>query len=366
MQTPSSIRLAWVANLPAPYRIPVWAELERLVPTQAYVMEDHDPRGVRDWALPESGVPSIVNLRCRYVRQEHATVFFPNRRLLRVAGAHDVVVMGAWNTPAFLALLAQCKLRRRPVILFYESTLHSHRHNRGPVASLRRMVLGAVDTVLTSGPSSSASASAAGVREHRIVEGFNPVDGDFYARTATDAVAPTTPHRFLYVGQLIERKNVATLIDALASLSFAWRLSIAGEGPEEESLRQRCGQRDVSGAVDFLGHLGPDALRATYMSHHTLVLPSTTEVWGLVANEGLAAGLQLVVSERCGVVGSVSGMPGVFVVTPDHDSLSAALGSSARSWRGPIPDPQILGRSPRALAELIVQTADQIVHYRHD
>ncbi len=74
----------------------------------------------------------------------------------------------------------------------------------------------------------------------------------------------------------------------------------------------------------------------------TLVLASTEEVWGLVVNEALAAGLHVVVSDRCGVARSVEGQLGVFLTEPELPQLVTAMESSRAAWRGWIETPEIL------------------------
>jgi glycosyltransferase involved in cell wall biosynthesis len=50
----------------------------------------------------------------------------------------------------------------------------------------------------------------------------------------------------------------------------------------------------------YLGRLEGERLLAAYCSADALVLPSRVEPWGLVVNEGMAAGLPIIVSNRVG------------------------------------------------------------------
>lgn len=167
-------------------------------------------------------------------------------------------------------------------------------------------------------------------------------------------------HRYLYVGQLIERKNVGTLIRAFARAGDpSDRLTIVGTGPHESALRGLCAEVGVAPRVCFTGNLDGEALVAAYRAHHTLVLPSEHEVWGLVANEALAVGLHAVVSSRCGAAPSLDGMPGVFVVEPDLEGVSAALTASRDTWTGPMADHPIRRHTPNAYASTVLQAAER-------
>lgn len=55
-------------------------------------------------------------------------------------------------------------------------------------------------------------------------------------------------------------------------------------------------------SVQFLGGKTYDELPSVYASHSVLLHCSTTEQWGLVVNEAMAAGMPVLVSEHCGCV----------------------------------------------------------------
>lgn len=111
-------------------------------------------------------------------------------------------------------------------------------------------------------------------------------------------------------------------------------LTLVGSGPLRQDLEAQCLEEGVAEAVSFAGSLDGDDLVAAYASAHTLVLPSTEEVWGLVVNEGLAAGLHAVVSDACGIAPSIAHMPGVMISRPTVDSIAEALTLSRTRWTG--------------------------------
>jgi glycosyltransferase involved in cell wall biosynthesis len=92
---------------------------------------------------------------------------------------------------------------------------------------------------------------------------------------------------------------------------------------------------------------------AILSAQHTLVLASDEEVWGLVANEALASGLNVVVSENCGVAASIKNMKGVHTApTNSLSDLSTAMRASRASWCGPIIEPEILSYTPQQFARV--------------
>lgn len=77
---------------------------------------------------------------------------------------------------------------------------------------------------------------------------------------------------------------------------------ILGEGEELAALTT---QRDALGLTDVVTFLpGQPWFRVPEILSlgNVLVLPSTSEPWGLVVNEAMACGLPVIVSDRCGCV----------------------------------------------------------------
>jgi glycosyltransferase involved in cell wall biosynthesis len=112
----------------------------------------------------------------------------------------------------------------------------------------------------------------------------------------------------IFVGQLIERKGVDLLLQALASLPGEYpglRLSIVGGGAERESLEGTAARLGIAGRVAFEGVISSDQVPARIARADLLVLPSRWDGWGLVVNEALMAGVPVLVSDGCGASGLV-------------------------------------------------------------
>ena len=166
-------------------------------------------------------------------------------------------------------------------------------------------------------------------------------------------------HRFIYVGQLIERKNVASVLRSFAAIKTgADSLTIAGDGPLTQELTNLSTALGVTSSVHFVGHKSQEELAALYAASNTLILASTNEVWGLVVNEALASGLHVVVSDKCGVAEFIVGMKGSYICTADTDSIKHAMRKSMDAWTGYIQEPEILSYTPEKFADRMSQLFD--------
>lgn len=129
-----------------------------------------------------------------------------------------------------------------------------------------------------------------------------------------DERAESQPFRFLFVGQLIERKRLDVLISCLGALrAMEFGLVVAGTGPEQEKLRVLA-NRALSGRVEWLGPLPMQSVAGEMVRADCLVLPSRHDGWGAVISEALMAGTPVICSDACGAAGVVraSGCGGVF------------------------------------------------------
>jgi glycosyltransferase involved in cell wall biosynthesis len=128
-----------------------------------------------------------------------------------------------------------------------------------------------------------------------------------------------------YIGQLIERKRVDTLIDAFASLRVdARRLFIVGDGDQRARLEARAAERGVGDRVHFTGFR--DDRLELLRGFDALVLPSTLEGIPRCLMEAMAAGVAVVATNIPGTRDLVvDRQSGLLFPVGDSRGLAAAL-----------------------------------------
>ena len=131
-------------------------------------------------------------------------------------------------------------------------------------------------------------------------------------------------HRvLLFVGRLVDLKQVDRLIQAFSSMSGDDVLVIIGDGPERERLEQLAAASGKD--IRFTGRLEGDELYAWYNVGQVLVLPSAQEAFGAVVNEALLAGVRTVISDRAGAACLVTTENGAVVAVNDEKAFRDAL-----------------------------------------
>jgi glycogen(starch) synthase len=107
-----------------------------------------------------------------------------------------------------------------------------------------------------------------------------------------------------YVGRVVREKGLGILLDALPRVLAAnakVKLVIAGKGPYGEELRHRAYQLGIYHRIYFAGFIDDNTRNALYQCADVAVFPSLYEPFGIVALEGMAAGVPVVVADTGGM-----------------------------------------------------------------
>jgi glycosyltransferase involved in cell wall biosynthesis len=353
-------KFLWLTNLPAPYRLPIWDSIGKRGSLK--VLFSMKEQNYRNWNIKDKTAFTFEFLSKPSLRFGELDLIFGVSGTSDSIKCADVVFVGGWDSFFYINALKYSRKIKKPTILFYESTRASHRFSGFFVRKLRSWVFSLADHVVTVGHESTRAALDIGVPSSKILTLFNPVDVAWFADFASEnRVTDETGHHFLYVGQLIARKNVKTLIDAFSKICEPDdRLTIVGDGPLAEELKSHTREIGLDGVVEFTGNKTQEQVGLEYARANTLILPSTKEVWGLVVNEALACGLHVVVSRAAGVAEFVEPMGGAFITDPEVDQMAKALESSRAQWSGPIPSPEIMAFTPEKFADAISVLAEDL------
>ena len=107
------------------------------------------------------------------------------------------------------------------------------------------------------------------------------------------------------MSRFVEQKNLFRLLEAFAKYFRAsggkgWQLVLLGDGPLRSQLIARCEALQIRSNVYLPGFKQYAELPAYFGLAGAFVHASQREPWGLVVNEAMAAGLPVLVSNRCG------------------------------------------------------------------
>jgi glycosyltransferase involved in cell wall biosynthesis len=137
------------------------------------------------------------------------------------------------------------------------------------------------------------------------------------------------PLRLLFVGNIIPRKGLHTLLDALAQIRDGWELNVVGnldfDRNYAEIIRRRAAEmRPVRfSKPDRSNMLTDSELAAQLADSHMLVVPSSYEGFGIVYLEGMGFGLPAIAT-TAGAAGEIitHGRDGFLIAPNDSAALA--------------------------------------------
>ena len=251
----------------------------------------------------------------------------------------DAVVLPGWDDPGTLAALQWCRHHDVPRVVMSASSALDAPRSWWREAVKRRVVM-SYDAGLVGGERHAAYLHSLGMPPARTFTGYNVVDNAHFSDGAADArrradqirTELRLPDRyFLAIGRFIPKKNYPFLLNAFAAyrgrVSSPIDLVILGDGPLDQDLRACRSRLGLEDCVHLPGFKQYEDLPLYYGLADAFVHTSLREQWGLVVNEAMAAGLPVIVSERCGCVPDLirPGVNGFSFDPEDADALASHL-----------------------------------------
>ncbi|MFC5472177.1 glycosyltransferase family 4 protein [Cohnella suwonensis] len=163
----------------------------------------------------------------------------------------------------------------------------------------------------------------------------------------------------LTVCRLVDLKKVDRVIKAVKILHERndkknWKVTIVGDGPEEENLKQLVSSLGLDERVFFLGRLIGKEVQNVYAQSNIFMLTSYKEPWGVVVHEAMLKGLAPIVTKAVGASELVNHAGGI-VIDDQVDEQSLIL-DLANSLEDLMNNPQKL----KEIQQKSIQIANQI------
>ena len=225
----------------------------------------------------------------------------------------DAVVLMGWHLKCYWQAILACRRAGYPIMVRGDSHLETPRSRlkRTGKALIYPLALRAFDAALYVGEQSRRYWVHYRYPTERMFFSPHCVDSDWFAARATpEERARVRRERgiggdakvVLFAGKLVPFKRPLDVIDAASRCRLAGmpvEVMIAGSGDLDPEIRRQAGDAGVP--LHMLGFCNQSEMPAAYAAADVLILPSNGgETWGLVANEALACGKPIIVSDECG------------------------------------------------------------------
>jgi glycosyltransferase involved in cell wall biosynthesis len=189
----------------------------------------------------------------------------------------------------------------------------------GVVAIIKKIFFNRFSVALPSGELQTAVFKALGYRGE-IIETKGVGIFNKKVEIETKLFVKNVEPNYIYVGRLIEIKNLRFLIEVFNTLNKP--LTIVGSGVLDTDLKQIANSN-----IKFTGFVDNNEIHKFYESNDVFVLPSFSEPWGLVVEEAIYNGLPVLVSDSVGCQEEMVIKPktGIVFSSSDQNSLIEAI-----------------------------------------
>jgi glycosyltransferase involved in cell wall biosynthesis len=144
------------------------------------------------------------------------------------------------------------------------------------------------------------------------------------------------PLRLIFLGNVIHRKGLHTLLEAISFQRSAFGLDVVGgltaEPRYDRAMQEKVAVNGLRSTVRFHGPLDNEDLIAKLKSAQVLVVPSSYEGFGIVYLEGMAFGLPAIGTTAGAASEIISDGENGYLIPPDDAAkLAERLSTLARN-----------------------------------
>ena len=232
--------------------------------------------------------------------------------------APQVVFLNGYAARFNWIALGWCLKRDIPVVICSESNEFDE-IRRPWKEAIKRLFVSRCSAGLAGGKPQADYLVKLGLSRDSVFCGYDVVDNQHFSQGALKARMEGSsvrfrlglPNRYFFsCARFEQKKNLPFLLRAFATYCGRSKadgvascdLVIAGEGRDRALLERTIEESGISGKVHLIGPQNYQDLPTYYGLAEAFIHASTTEQWGLVVNEAMAAGLPVIVSARCGCV----------------------------------------------------------------
>lgn len=321
------MKITWVTRSFLDYRVPVYAELDKLCCgnlTLLYygdVVPQRAAEKVKD-LLGERAVALSGEWRIAGRRSNINSNSFSNKGIRvpiqpgLVKTAHsskpDILVSDGFFQWTYAPLWIRMT-RKIPHVMCYERTDHTERNAQWYRIAYRKFVMRWIDAICCNGSLCGDYVKSLGYPTERLTFGHMVADtaglSGNVMKVPDDEVAGLKRKLgakgtvFLYVGRLIKLKGIAEYLRAWKAFNSksaeSATLILVGDGPQRQELEKYAADNGLDNVV-FTGRVDYDSIALYYKLADVFVIPTLEDNWSLVVPEAMASGLPVMCSKYNG------------------------------------------------------------------
>lgn len=306
-------KVVLITNIPNPYRVPLFNELSKQLQSDKIhlkIIFANKTYKRRLFQLNEND----FQFEYSYLDNEAITVgnnsensYFTFKGLFQQLKNEkpDSIIVSGFSSATVKVFLYSI-INRTPYIIWNGSIAKQGRKDSFIRTVQRRFLTRFANAFVAYGTKAKSYLMSIGASEEKVFIATNTVDTSFFeketekqrARLVDDEI-----HHFIYLGYLVPRKNVGQLIEiakTLKSHRSDFCIDIIGDGESKNSLESMVKEYELSDQVKFHGFKQKEELPPYFAKAKALLFQTDFDIWGLVLNEAMAAGVPCLSSVNAG------------------------------------------------------------------
>lgn len=296
--------LLYINNFEAPYRVPFFEMLNQEYNMTLALSQHPKDRKERNPAWFQQGSRTYDTVYLKTVNVMGAQVGFQIRDMLP---KYDIVFMDMYANPTNMYAIYCLNKAKRRFVMSVDGMLAKEKQPF-PIRFLKKYFLNSPVKILSPGTSVDHCLESYGVSSDKLVRYHftSLLNTDILASVPSPSEKATLREKLemkekriaLSVGRTIHGKGFDVLIKASREVSSDIGFYIVGGAPSEECsalLRAYHIQN-----IHFIDFKSKAELNNYYKAADVFILPTRSDVWGLVVNEAMACALPVITTEKCG------------------------------------------------------------------
>lgn len=324
------MKILFITNLPSPYRVDFFNELGKKIDlTVCYERESSSERDAK-WINKSKRTYKELFVSTKNIGVDRSIGFGIVKEL---KNKYDFVIISGWSSPSVILAILYCQIHNILYIMEDDGGLINPNGEKHKL--IKKLLLRKLFAYFTTTNENISVITSLGVEQNRVYKyPFSSVMNSDISegiskKQKVDEIRKSLGinenNIILAVGQFIDRKGFDVLLKAFSNMNDDCGLYFVGGEPTKQYL-DIVHQNNIQN-VHFIGFTEKEKLKLYYAAADVFVLPTREDIWGLVINEAMAAGLPVITTNRCGAGLELikNNQNGYLVQVDDVDNLSEKI-----------------------------------------
>ena len=299
------MRLVWFTNIPSPYRVIFFNELNRFFDLKVIFERKSSSERNKNWQQNNT-----IEFECKYLwglkygKDKLLPLIIPRELFSQNT---KIIISNPFTATGIIFLFVLKILRKKWIIEGdggnYKETENYLKHY------FKKWLLKGADHYFYTGKNHEKYYKKYGIQNKKlrwypftsiynkdILKVENLVDKKIKAKTKLGFQQKTV---LLFVGRFIQQKGLDTVFSIISNLDNNYILLMVG-GLQRDLKRYKDYLESNQDKIQVLGFKDKNNLDYIYTASDILIFPTHHDVWGLVINEALAKGTQVITSDKAG------------------------------------------------------------------